>query len=147
MRTRIKRGAVKVVSCRGGKLIRYAVAMLVAYVMMACANAQPKDYTCTDQEYAIVDSMYRACMSSEELRQDFKWHFPEEYAIMMSKGAEHDCLECRIKAIRSCFDDPVWADMFDDENSYCISHQFLVTITVNEELGALWNNIGKSLED
>ena len=153
MRHRIKKGAVKIVSCRGSKLVRYTfgVLMMLALVFggVSCTNAQAQtgDYICSDYEYALVDSMYHACMSSAELRSNFKAAFPREYAIMMADGGKHDCLECRLKAIRGCYGDAVWADMFDDENSYCISHQFLVLVTVNKELGEMWNNIGKSLED
>lgn len=113
MRHRIKKGAVKIVSCRGSKLVRYTFGVLMmlalAFGSISCTNAQAQteDYICSDYEYAVVDSMYHACMSSVELRNDFKTAFPKEYAIMMADGNKHDCLECRLKAIRSCYDDAV----------------------------------------
>lgn len=101
--------------------------------------------TLTDAQYAVVDSMFWAAMRVDELREDFAQDFPKEYDQMMTEGDSHDCVECRLKGIASCYMDAVWADCFDDCNEDDIYYRFEQVLSENREVNETFNAIVKSV--
>lgn len=100
-----------------------------------------EEATLTDTQYAVIDSMFWAAMSVDELRADFERTFPKEYDQMMTEGDSHDCVECRLKGIASCYEDAVWADVFDDCNEDEVSYQFEKVLSDNVRINTLFNVI------
>jgi hypothetical protein len=117
-------------------------AVRVELVKRERANSQAM-YDCTDEECAVIDSMFWEAMSVKGLRADFAKLYPKESHILSVWSDEydykHDCLGCRLKALASCYWDAEWSDCFDSDNG--IAAEFEHVLDTNKSVRAEFNEL------
>lgn len=104
-------------------------------------NSQTIGYVCSDDEYNVINAMFHEAMSVSGLHGDFEKQYPEEARMFDDMGArydaQHDCLQCRLKAIASCYWDAEWSDCFDDDNG--TAADFTHVLQTNKRVRKIFN--------
>lgn len=105
------------------------------------ANSEQIGYVCSDADYAIINAMFHEAMSVSGLHGDFEKQYPEEARMFDDMGAnydaQHDCLQCRLKALASCYWDAEWSDCFDDDNG--TAADFTHVLQTNKRVRKIFN--------